>query len=309
MKKVKKRIISLVPKLFIKSIFFALLVFSLFFASGLRFDSEKGGLIQTGVIDVSSTPDALVFVDGKFAGMTPRFLRGVPIGAFVIRLEKYGFEPWQKKIKTNKDYVVEIKNPILIPIKKALYTDFIAKSDDMFIDPMGRGFVQVYRDIAAVKMYNTSWGKESIEFVSNIKSPFFSQKGKFYYNSEDYLKPFDSDNIFSLNPFPKEKENLAYDGSYLYIAKQNVLWRQDGEKKNLQLIKTFKANIENIFVFPDSNSLVLVFANKVVFIDKDGENERLLFHKDKDAKTLFSPMQKEIFYKFNEDWYKFNFNF
>lgn len=64
---------------------------------------EKPVSPEYGVIQVSSTPDAQVYLDGEFQGETPLTIRDVSVGDYVITLSKEGYRDLRKTVYVKKD--------------------------------------------------------------------------------------------------------------------------------------------------------------------------------------------------------------
>lgn len=89
-------------------IVFALVLFLL--AKGYRVDIFKQQISKTGAISIKSTPSgATAFLDSKEIGRTPKS-RVVDIGKHTLRLEKDGFNNWEKEVS-----ILDEKTTIVTP--------------------------------------------------------------------------------------------------------------------------------------------------------------------------------------------------
>lgn len=84
-----------------------------FYAKGKRLTSD-GKLVDTGVIQIDSTPnDAKVFVDGKEKGKSDTNIENLRPGQYTIKLEKDRYQTWEK--------IIEVKKGLVTPLKISLF--------------------------------------------------------------------------------------------------------------------------------------------------------------------------------------------
>jgi hypothetical protein len=68
-----------------------------------RWPTEEPSAPEYGDIQVTSTPDAQVYLDGEWAGETPLTIRKVLAGSYVITLSKEGYRDMRKTVYVKKD--------------------------------------------------------------------------------------------------------------------------------------------------------------------------------------------------------------
>ncbi len=61
-----------------------------------------------GTVQVASTPDAQVYLDGEWQGETPLTIKNVPVGSYVITLSKEGYRDLRKTVYVKKDETAKI---------------------------------------------------------------------------------------------------------------------------------------------------------------------------------------------------------
>ncbi len=66
--------------------------------------SQKG----FGSIQITSKPDAHVYLDGDFMGETPITLNKIPVGSYVLKLSKEGYRDLRQTVYVNKDEVTKV---------------------------------------------------------------------------------------------------------------------------------------------------------------------------------------------------------
>ena len=73
-----------------------------------RWPAEEPPPPEYGDIQVTSTPDAQVYLDGEFQGETPLTIREVLVGSYVITLSREGYRDMRKTVYVNKDETARI---------------------------------------------------------------------------------------------------------------------------------------------------------------------------------------------------------
>lgn len=83
-------------------------------AKGYTLSSKERRIVGTGIITISSDPDAAsVFVDGHLTTATNATISSLPPKSYTIRLLKEGFIPWERQ--------VTVKEGLVTPLKVTLY--------------------------------------------------------------------------------------------------------------------------------------------------------------------------------------------
>jgi hypothetical protein len=109
----KKTIISIIVA-FIIMIAASLVI--MFFARGYRVDISTQNLQQTGILSINSTPDgALIYVNNVPKDATNNSVTGLKAGEYSVRLEKAGYQTWEKQVPIETGRVSQI-NALLISL-------------------------------------------------------------------------------------------------------------------------------------------------------------------------------------------------
>lgn len=83
---------------------------AIFFAKGYTFSPKEGRVVGTGIISVTSVPDAAsVYVDGHLTTATNATISSLVPKEYTIRLVKDEYIPWEKKIQVNEGLVTDLK--------------------------------------------------------------------------------------------------------------------------------------------------------------------------------------------------------
>lgn len=91
-------------------IIFSSAAVAIFLAKGYTFSSKEKGLVGTGIISVTSIPDAAsVYVDGHLTTATNANIASLQPKEYDVRVIKEGFIPWEKKVKVREGLVTDLK--------------------------------------------------------------------------------------------------------------------------------------------------------------------------------------------------------
>lgn len=87
---------------------------AIFFAKGYTFSTQDKRIVGTGIINISSEPDAAsVFIDGHLTTATNATVSSLKPKNYSVRVVKEGFIPWEKEI--------EVKEGLVTPVKVTLF--------------------------------------------------------------------------------------------------------------------------------------------------------------------------------------------
>jgi len=70
--------------------------------------AEKPSPPDYGAIQVTSTPDAQVFLDGEPQGETPLTLKKIPVGSYVLKLSREGYRDLRQTVYVKKDETAKV---------------------------------------------------------------------------------------------------------------------------------------------------------------------------------------------------------
>ncbi len=89
---------------------FAIATVLVAFGRGYRLNLEEKKIEGTGILTISSTPEgAEIYVDGDLKGGTDASIPDLSPGKYVVKLEKTGFNTWEKEILIEKEKVTPIE--------------------------------------------------------------------------------------------------------------------------------------------------------------------------------------------------------
>lgn len=89
------------------------------YARGYRIDFNKKTVSSTGILAVSSNPQAAkVFINGELKGITNMNL-GLPPGPYSVEIKKDGYTSWNKKIILKGELVISL-DALLFPLNPSL---------------------------------------------------------------------------------------------------------------------------------------------------------------------------------------------
>lgn len=83
---------------------------AIFFARGYRISTTEKRIVGTGIVNISSEPDAAsVFIDGHLTTSTNATIPSLTPKTYSIKVVKEGFIPWEKSVPVKEGLVSEIK--------------------------------------------------------------------------------------------------------------------------------------------------------------------------------------------------------
>lgn len=83
---------------------------AIFLAKGYTFSTQEKQIIGTGIITITSTPDAAsVFIDGHLTTATNATVSSLSPKEYTVKVQKEGFIPWEKKVQVREGLVTDLK--------------------------------------------------------------------------------------------------------------------------------------------------------------------------------------------------------
>lgn len=83
---------------------------AIFFAKGYTFSPKERRIVGTGIINITSEPDAAsVFIDGHLTTATNATVSSLTPKSYTVRVVKEGFIPWEKSLEVKEGVVTEVK--------------------------------------------------------------------------------------------------------------------------------------------------------------------------------------------------------
>lgn len=116
---------------------------AIFFAKGYTFSTTEKKIIGTGIITISSEPDAAsVFIDGHLTTATNATISSLPPKKFSVKVVKEGFIPWEKEVLVKEGVVTEVK-VTLFPAIPTIYPLTYTGVKNPILSPDGSKLVYI----------------------------------------------------------------------------------------------------------------------------------------------------------------------
>jgi len=223
-------------KFFSVTLFLVVTLFTIFFAYGYRFDTDKGEVQKTSIIDIASPKTvASVYLDGiEQSKSLPVQLKNVLPGSHDLIVQKDGFISWSRGVDVTEDIVSIVNDVLLIPRDRGKYTSVISDVENnlfvgdgyVFSYSIDSNFIKsfVFRDFGIVSNKEISLYRDDFEIVD-------------VYSEDDVLLKFQDDvyaylsfesGSYYLFTLPQDQTDLFVDiasksvfyivGTDLYVA-------------------------------------------------------------------------------------------
>lgn len=116
---------------------------AIFFAKGYTFSTQEKRVVGTGIITISSEPDAAsVFIDGHLTTATNATVASLPPKTYSVKVIKEGFIPWEKSVTVNEGVVTEVK-VTLFPAIPTIYPLTFTGVKNPILSPDGSKLVYI----------------------------------------------------------------------------------------------------------------------------------------------------------------------
>lgn len=110
---------------------------AIFFAKGYTFSPQEKRIVGTGIVNISSEPDAAsVYIDGHLTTATNATVSSLKPKIYSIRVVKEGFIPWEKQIEVKEGIVSEVK-VTLFPAIPTMYPLTVSGVENPILSPDG----------------------------------------------------------------------------------------------------------------------------------------------------------------------------
>jgi hypothetical protein len=229
-------------------LFILILVTIIAFARGYRIDLQNKSLTSTGILAISSYPNAAkIYIDNQLKGVTDANLT-LPPGNYNIDIKKDGYTSWSRKINLKGELVVTVE-PILFPVSPSLSPltnlgiikavpveegerNIIFTQDGIYLFETSHPTLPFFPPLKTI--IKKSLFPDTIDF-SNAKvtiSPDFKQ-GIFEFGDVSYLLSLEEEN---LNPL-----NVTMSKEVLISA-----WEKQKQKDIEKILETFPEDFSKI---------------------------------------------------------------
>lgn len=193
---------------------------AVFLAKGYTFSPGEKRIVGTGIINVSSQPDAAsVYIDGHLTTATNATVSSLPPKGYTVRVIKEGFIPWEKKVEVEEGLVTEVKVTLFPAIPTIYPLTFTGVANPVLSpDNSKLAYVVINGKKKGVWVW-TMVKNEPIAFARNSE-PHQIVKGS---EVDDYSK-------LSLRWSPDSKQVLVSIGNNNYLADSD---RFNGEPRDI----------------------------------------------------------------------------
>jgi len=200
------------------SLFFVIAPILVFYAIGYRYDFKNKSFRQIGMIILESKPEnADIFINNKYEAKTPFRMKSLLPNEYDLKIDKEGFNAWEKKLSVTSKKVTWASNIVLFFKEPEIKKLSDIKFNNFSISPN-------YQNIIASSADKNNPGIWLID-IETKKSEKFYPKDDFYQNL----------------PFPEEEiNNLKY---------SDFIWSPNSKK----IVFTIKTNKTRDVLIIDTN--------------------------------------------------------
>jgi hypothetical protein len=295
-------------------IFLCGLVGILFFINGYRYDPESGELFPTGILHVSSFPRSLLLLDQDIVGETPLMLRGIPIRQVHIRLEKGGYESYEKTISIDPNLLTKLENVFLWRENLEDFKKVWREEKDVFWDPKQRGFFWMVEKSAVLFVVDFSLLGVQVKTLPEEggRIVYDEQGSQFVWTKEDTQMPleevvqeqiFSSETFFLLSEEGMLGEIFEDESPFSFSETQLFRTVQNGEKESIASFDTPIIKMERL----EQKGLLLVCTTNALFgMREDGTGLKKISDREGE-KILYSRVRDEVFWVENGQVKSFSF--
>lgn len=131
---------------------------AIFLAKGYTFSPKEKRIIGTGIITITSEPDAAsVFIDGHLTTATNATISSLSPKAYSVRVIKEGFIPWEKQISVKEGLVTDVK-VTLFPAIPTIYPLTFNGVANPTLSPDGSKLAYIVPEATAAGIVNKKAG-------------------------------------------------------------------------------------------------------------------------------------------------------
>ena len=303
MYKLFKKIIGQVISL---AIFWTIFLVSIFIVYGYRYDFVENEIIQTGIIDICTTPkNATFYLDAKFySNKACEKIYGIDIGFHELEVYKPGYYPWKKYIYTDNKNVDSYSQILLIPHSEYQKNIILDKDvDSMWASP-DQSQLAIYQErLNLIKIFSYAYSRpliieakypiHDLTWLNHKNLIVDTSQGRYQINTQQKIW--------------KPVKSLAFHPQVLnsnLIIHHNELWKK--EKGIKKFITRYKHAIESAQYFYNMSNLLIVTQTEIRICDFEGENCHLIATKDSNTTIAHPPNSKEIIFIKNRQLQQFS---
>lgn len=230
---------------------------AIFLAKGYTFSPQEKRIVGTGIITVTSEPDAAsVFIDGHLTTATNTTIASLSPKNYSIKIVKEGFIPWEKVISVKEGLVTEVK-VTLFPAIPTIYPLTYSGVKNPLLSPDGSKLAYIVPASENTSERSTSTNKKAGVWVW---TQMRNQPISFARSSEPHQIALNTTIDFSeatLRWSTDSKQVLATAGNNNYLLESDRLntdprditplleatlktWEEDAKAKDLSRIEAIK---------------------------------------------------------------------
>lgn len=219
---------------------------AIFFAKGYTFSPTEKRIIGTGIVTVTSDPDAAsVFVDGHLTTATDATISSLPAKKYTIKIIKEGFIPWEREVEVREGLVTELKVTLFPAIPTIYPLTFTGVSNPVlspdgsklaFIVPTGKKsgvWVWTMRKSEPIAFVRSS---EPHQIASSSTADFSQATLRWSPDSKEVLATVSQNNFLlnsdSLNSDPRDITPI--------LSVTTAGWEEDLKLKEASMVEAIK---------------------------------------------------------------------
>ena len=274
---------------FLLAVFLVLAPLIVVYSLGLTINFQTKALEQTGSIFIKSkTPQTSVFLNGALTKETSFFsgsalLTGIAPGAYLIRIEKAGYQPWSRIMTVSPSLVTELRSVLLLQNRID-----IATSSSFELDVLKNATsspIKTRLTLTKQGVLSERIGKTKLTLASHVRA-FDVVNGRIYaVSSKGELK--------RINPISGETEILDNQGLPLASTSVAFLGSPNGDVALLD-------GAGNLFLYQNEQAAFATLGRiNIEHPHFDLTGQKILFMKDRDLRVLwlednrYQPFQKK----------------
>lgn len=218
---------------------------AIFLAKGYTFSPKEKRIIGTGIITITSEPDAAsVFIDGHLTTATNATISSLSPKAYSVRVIKEGFIPWEKQISVKEGLVTDVK-VTLFPAIPTIYPLTFNGVVNPTLSPDGSKLAYIVPEATAAGIVNKKAGvwvwtqtrNQPISFARSAEPRQIAQSTTTDFSKATLKWSSDSKQVLATvgnNNYLLESDRLNSDPRDIAPTLQATLksWEEDTHLKN-----------------------------------------------------------------------------
>jgi len=163
------------------------------YGSGYRINLDEKKISGTGILTISSVPEgAEIYISGELRGGTDGSIPNLSPGKYLVKLEKDGFNKWEKEILIEKEKVTPIE-AVLFPTAPDLSALTFSGVDSPIISPNGEKIAYLITEKGKAGIWVLELGGRQLFFsrsaqqIAKDSSNFKSSQAKIEWSSDSNI--------------------------------------------------------------------------------------------------------------------------